>query len=156
MFSVGELVCYPMHGVGHIESVCEQTVLGKTEKFYKLRFVNGNMTAMLPVDSAETVGLRYPAGAEECERALALLKDDTVRAEDSNWNRRYRDNLELIKKGDILSVAEVVKSLLRRDAEKGVSAGEKRMLIMARQVLITEMSVSLGREEEELLREIGG
>lgn len=156
MFTVGDYVCYPMHGVGFIESVCEQTVLGKTEQCYKVCFLHETVTAMLPVEQAEAVGLRAPASATECVRAIAYLKDGSVREENANWNRRYRDNLELLGKGDFNSVAEVVKSLMRREAGKGLSAGEKRMFIMARKMFISELSVSLGKEEEELLREIGG
>ena len=156
MFAIGETVCYPTHGMGVIESVSEQSVCGKTERYYHIRFFNNRIIAMVPVDNAPAVGLRLPATLEECERALALLREDTVRREDPNWNRRYHDNMELLRKGDILSVTAVVKSLSQREARKGLSSGEKRMLTVAARVLTEEMIFVTGKEEEALLKEMGG
>ena len=65
MFRIGDRVCYPMHGVGVVEAITEQEVLGETAKYYMLRFVMGRMTAMVPVKSAQSVGLRHVISAEE-------------------------------------------------------------------------------------------
>ena len=156
MFSVGDLVCYPMHGVGVIEAIEEQQVLGETARYYVLRFVVGRMTAMVPVASAETVGLRALSDPSVCERVLGYLAEDTPTEESENWNRRYRDNLDKLSGGDIFSVADVVKCLARRDREKGLSAGERKMLATARQVLLAEISTVCGREEAELMPLLGG
>lgn len=101
MFSVGDLVCYPMHGVGVIEAIEEQQVLGETARYYVLRFVVGRMTAMVPVASAEAVGLRALSDSSVCERVLGYLAEDTSTEESENWNRRYRDNLDKLRGGDI-------------------------------------------------------
>ena len=84
MFSVGDLVCYPMHGVGVIEAIEEQQVLGETARYYVLRFVVGRMTAMVPVASAETVGLRALSDSSLCERVLGYLAEDTPTEESEN------------------------------------------------------------------------
>ena len=84
MFSVGDLVCYPMHGVGVIEAIEEQQVLGETARYYVLRFVVGRMTAMVPVASAETVGLRALSDSSVCERVLGYLAEDTPTEESEN------------------------------------------------------------------------
>jgi CarD family transcriptional regulator len=39
-------------------------------------------------------------------------------------------------------VAEVVRDLWRRDQERGLSAGEKRMLAKARQILVGELALA--------------
>lgn len=155
VFSVGDLVCYPMHGVGVIEAIEEQQVLGEIAKYYVLRFVMGKMTAMVPVASAGTVGLRMLSDATVCERVLAYLGEEACLAESDNWNQRYRDNLDKLREGDIFSVADVVKCLTRREREKGLSAGERKMLTTARQVLLAEISAACGKEEEELLPLMG-
>ena len=90
MFSVGDMVCYPMHGVGVIESIEEQQVLGETARYYVLRFVLGRMTAMVPVKSAEAVGLRALSEASVCEGVLSYLGEDAPLDESDNWKRRYR------------------------------------------------------------------
>jgi CarD family transcriptional regulator len=150
------MVCYPMHGVGVVESIEEQSVLGETAKYYMLRFVMGRMTAMVPVETAETVGLRKLVCKDECSKVVAFLKEDGCSNESDNWNQRYRDNLNKLREGDIFGVADVVKCLIHRDQEKGLSAGERKMYLTARQVLVAELVASSGKEESEFLPLVGG
>lgn len=154
MFQVGDKVCYPMHGVGIVEDIQEQEVLGEKAQYYMLRFVLGKMTAMVPVTSAENVGLRPVASAEECEKVEAYLLEENV-PESDNWNQRYRDNLEKLRQGDIYGVADVVKSLLYRDREKGLSAGERKMFLTAKQVLLAELTAASDKGEEAFKSIIG-
>lgn len=156
MFAVGDLVCYPMHGVGSVEAIEEHTVLGETGQYYLLRFLGGRMTAMVPVLAAERVGLRMVADAATCEEVIRLLQDDTCMPESENWNQRYRDNLDKLRTGRVQDVANVVKCLMRRDRDRGLSAGERKMYLTARQVLVGELSAATGRPEEELLPLVGG
>lgn len=154
MFKVGDQVCYPMHGVGVIEAIEERTVLDVTANYYVLRFIIGKMTAMIPVESAERVGLRYVISAEECERVLRFLREEPC-PENENWNKRYRENYDKLRGGDIYDVADVVKCLRKREEEKGLSAGERKMLSGARQVLLAELAAGSGREVEDLFLSIG-
>lgn len=156
VFSVGELVCYPMHGVGVVEAIEEQSVLGETARYYVLRFVMGRMTAMVPVDSADNVGLRPLIDKTVCERVVEYLKETGCSAESDNWNQRYRDNLDKLRVGDIFAVADVVKCLLSREREKGLSAGERKMYLTARQVLVAELAASSGRDESDFTALVGG
>ncbi|HWR23007.1 MAG TPA: CarD family transcriptional regulator [Feifaniaceae bacterium] len=154
MFHVGERVCYPMHGVGVVEAIQEQEVLGETKAYYMLRFVLGKMTAMVPVQSAKSVGLRPVINPEECERVRAYLLQD-VQPESDNWNQRYRENLEKLRIGEIYGVADVVKSLIRRERDRGLSAGERKMFLTAKQVLLAELVAASGKEEETFLAVMG-
>lgn len=154
VFEVGDQVCYPMHGVGVIEAIEERTVLGVTASYYVLRFLIGKMTALVPVESAERVGLRYVVSAEECERVLRFLQEESC-PENENWNKRYRENYEKLRGGDIYDVADVVKCLCKRDAERGLSARERKMLSGARQVLLAELAAASGRDVEDLFLSIG-
>lgn len=156
MFSIGELVCYPMHGVGRVAAIEEQSVLGETAQYYVLHFVSGRMTAMVPVKTAETVGLRPLADPECCQQVVTFLESQDCSTESENWNQRYRDNLDKLRNGDIFGVADVVKCLSRRDKERGLSAGERKMYLAARQVLVAELAVSSGKEESEFLPLVGG
>lgn len=154
MFEIGDQVCYPMHGVGVVEAIQEQEVLGETALYYMLRFVLGRMTAMVPVKQAETVGLRPVISADECGKVEEYLQEDSL-PESDNWNQRYRENLEKLRQGEIYGVADVVKCLVRRDRDKGLSAGERKMFLTAKQVLIAELIAASGKEEEELKAIIG-
>ncbi len=156
MFQVGDLVCYPMHGVGRVESIEEQTILGETSQYYLLRFIIGRMTAMVPVSAAKNVGLRPLADAQTCEHVISSLMNDEYAQESDNWNQRYRDNLDKLREGRVQNVAEVVKCLMRRDQQRGLSAGERKMFLTARQVLVAELSAATGRSETELMPLVGG
>src|SRR4029079_8969087 len=65
-----------------------------------------------------------------------------------NWSRRFKNHVEKLKSGDIYQVAEVVRNLSIREADKGLSAGEKRMLARARQILVSELTFALNVDEE--------
>ena len=150
MYQIGDLVCYPMHGVSTIEEIVSQRVFEEDKQYYVLRFVVGRMTAMVPVDTAETVGLRPLSDAETCEQVMLFLNDGVYRQESGNWNQRSRDNMEFLRRGDVYSVAEVVKSLHRREQLKGLSGGERKLYHTAKQVLFGEIATVCGCTEEEL------
>ncbi len=154
VFNIGDSICYPMHGVGIIEAIEEHTVLGETAEYYMLRFALTSMTAMVPVATAEQVGLRAPIQSSECGSVLEYMHTQPCE-ESTNWNQRYRDNYAKLRGGDIYDVADVVKCLKQRDAQKGLSAGERKMLITARRVLLAELMAASGRGEEAFAQELG-
>ncbi|MCL2672011.1 MAG: CarD family transcriptional regulator [Clostridiales bacterium] len=156
MFMPGDLLCYPMHGVGMLERVEEQTILGESARYYVLRFLTGKMTAMVPVSSAEKVGLRPLADAETCRTIISFLRSECMEADIGNWNQRYRDNMDKLKSGDIYIVAGVVKSMLRRELDKGLSTGERKMFLTARQILLSEISAVLEEPEEKYMPLVSG
>ena len=153
MFSIGDLVCYPMHGVGTVEGIVRQTVLGVASDYYSLRFANGKMTALVPVATAEKVGLRDLICESECKKVLAYMAEPGDRGND-NWNQRYRDNMEKMRKGDIYEVADVVKCLRLRESEKGLSAGERKMLATAKLIIAGELSTVLKVDQSEIEEKI--
>lgn len=146
MFNVGDKVVYPMHGAGIIEAIEEKEVLGEKRQYYVLN-VN-DMKVMIPISNCKEVGLRAVVGRDEIKKVFKILKSRGSTMS-SNWNRRYRANLEKIKSGNIFEVAEVVRNLIQRDKEKGLSSGEKKMLENARQILISELVLATEMEEEK-------
>lgn len=71
-----------------------------------------------------------------------------------NWNKRYRENMQKIKSGDLMEVAEVIKGLMLRDTDKGLSTGERKMLHSAKQILISEIVLSESSSYEEVEQRI--
>ena len=55
-----------------------------------------------------------------------------------DWSQRYKANLEKLASGDLVQVVEVVRDLARREASRGLTAAEKRMLAKARLILLQE------------------
>ena len=102
---------------------------------------------MVPADNTEGVGLREVINDEEVEEVFAVLRKKEARMP-TNWSRRYKNHSEKLRSGDIYQVAEVVRNLSIRDKDKGLSAGEKRMLQRARQILVSELTFALGVDEE--------
>lgn len=148
MFKIGDKVVYPMHGAGIIEAIEEKEVLGEKREYYVLRLPMGNMKVMVPIANSEEIGLRQVINKQEVKKVLKLLRSSGSPMP-SNWNHRYRANLEKIKSGNIYAVAEVVRNLARREREKGLSSGEKRMLENAKQILISELALATELEEEK-------
>ena len=155
MFQIGDMICYPMHGVGVVEAIEEQTIRGETSQYYQLRFTIGRMTALVPVKRAAEVGLRALADGKTCEAVVGFLQTDECSEESDNWNQRYRDNMDKLRSGDIMVVADVVKCLMRRDRERGLSAGERKMYLTARQVLVAELAAATETDESNFLPLVG-
>ncbi|MFP4662535.1 MAG: CarD family transcriptional regulator [Halanaerobiales bacterium] len=149
MFDVGDKVVYPNHGAGTIVAVETKEILGEEKKYYIMKLPIGEMKVMIPVEKVEEIGIRNVISEEEADEVLGLLKGDKSKMS-QNWNRRFRANMEKLKTGDIYEVAEVVRNLTIRDHEKGLSTGEKKMLNNSRQILISELVLSKGMEEEEV------
>ncbi|RKO65843.1 CarD family transcriptional regulator [Desulfofundulus salinus] len=148
MFKVGDKVVYPMHGAGIIEAIEEKEVLGEKKQYYILRLPVGDMKVMIPIANCREVGLREVIDRASVPKVINILKGKST-AMSSNWNRRYRANLEKMRSGDIYEVAEVVRNLAKREKEKGLSSGERKMLENARQILISELALAAELEEEK-------
>jgi CarD family transcriptional regulator len=147
-FDVGDKVVYPHHGAAVIERRETKEAFGEEKEYFVLRLSYGDLTAMVPVDNTEEVGLREVIDADEVEEVFALLAKKEARMP-TNWSRRFKNHAEKLKSGDVYEVAEVVRNLSQRDQEKGVSAGEKRMLAKARQILVSELIFALDVSQED-------
>ncbi|HVM02320.1 MAG TPA: CarD family transcriptional regulator [Acidimicrobiales bacterium] len=147
-FGVGDKVVYPHHGAAVIEKREQKEVFGETREYLVLKLAYGDLTLMVPCDNTDEVGLREVINDEEVEEVFAVLRKKEARMP-TNWSRRYKNHVEKLKSGDIYQVAEVVRNLSIRDKDKGLSAGEKRMLTRARQILVSELTFAIGVTEEE-------
>ncbi|NMB27983.1 MAG: CarD family transcriptional regulator [Tissierellia bacterium] len=148
MFKIGDRIVYPMHGAGVIEQIEEKEILGEKRKYYVMRMPIGDMKVMIPVDNIEEIGIREIIDDNDMEKVVTILKGDKTKMP-QNWNRRYRMNMEKIKSGDIFEIASVVRNLMLRDAEKGLSTGERKMLNSAKQMLISEIVLVADTDQEE-------
>ena len=156
VFSVGETVVYPHHGAALIEAIETRIIKGEEKLYLVLRVAQGDLTVRVPAENAEIVGVREVVGEEGLTKVFDVLRAPHTE-EPTNWSRRYKANLEKLASGDVNKVAEVVRDLWRRDRERGLSAGEKRMLAKARQILVSELALAEKTNEdkaEALLDEI--
>ena len=145
-FTVGETVVYPHHGAALIEAIEIRTVKGVPTEYLVLRVQQGDLTVRVPAANAEYVGVRDVVNAEGLEKVFDVLRRPYIE-EPTNWSRRYKANVEKLASGDVIKVAEVVRDLFRRDQDRGLSAGEKRMLAKARQILVSELALAEKTDE---------
>jgi CarD family transcriptional regulator len=147
-FDVGDKVVYPHHGAATIERKETKEAFGESREYFVLRLAYGDLTLMVPVDNTDEVGLRDVIDDEEVEEVFEVLRKKEARVP-TNWSRRFKNHVEKLKSGDVYQVAEVVRNLSLRDGDRGLSAGEKRMLAKARQILVSELIFAMRVSEEE-------
>ena len=152
MFSIGDQIAHPLHGAAVIDGIEERRINGVTRKYYQFRLPSGGMD-MIPVEQCEKIGIRPIISAEEADELLRDLGDIEIDMA-QNWNRRYRENMLRIKSGNLLEVARVIKGLMARDAEKGLSTGERKMLRSAKQILISEIVLAKNCAYEDVEQQI--
>ncbi len=149
MFCVGDRIVHPMHGAGVVESIVSRKIGGVERDYYVLKLPVGDMLVMIPVESSDAIGVRPIIPPKEAERILSSFGQIEVNMT-QNWNKRYRENMEKIKSGDLMEVASVIKGLMLRDTDKGLSTGERKMLHSAKQILISEIVLSESSSYEEV------
>ena len=138
MYQIGDKIVHPMHGAGVIESIVEEKISGKLVSFYVFKMPVSGLTLKIPIANSDVIGIRDVSTADAIEGVMDQIPSLST-GMTSNWNHRYRENMEKIKSGDLLEVAGVIKALMRRDSERGLSNGERKMLHSAKQILISEI-----------------
>ena len=150
MFRIGDKIVHPMHGAGVVDEIVQRKLNGVVRDYYTLKLPIGGMLVMIPTDHCEQIGVRAILSGDEAEKVLDQITDVQVEMQ-SNWNHRYRENMERLKSGDLLEVAKVVKGLVLRENRRGLSNGERKMLHSAKQILVSEIGLakSISYQEAE-------
>lgn len=148
MFNVGDKIVYPMHGAGVIDAIEEKDILGEKQAYYILK-MPGEVKVMVPTAKAEEIGVRSIIDKSSAEKVFRVLESDETEMS-MNWNKRYRDNMDKMKSGDIYKVADVVRNLSFKQKEKGLSTGEKKMLTNAKQILVSELVLAEHSNKDEM------
>ena len=152
MFNVGDYIVYPMHGAGTIDAIEEKDILGEKQAYYIIK-MPGEVKVMIPTAQADKVGIRNIIDKTEASKVFDILSEDETQI-DMNWNKRYRENMDKMKTGDIYEVADVVRNLSFKQKEKGLSTGEKKMLTNAKQILVSELALAESSTQEVVEEQI--
>ena len=148
MFNVGDKIVYPMHGAGTIDAIEQKDIKGEKQDYYIIK-MPGEVKVMVPISKASEVGVRNVINKDEAGKVLQVLEADETQMP-NNWNKRYKENMEKMKSGDIYEVADVVRNLSYKQKEKGLSTGEKKMLNNAKQILISELVLAEHASADEV------
>lgn len=149
MFQIGDKIAHPMHGAGIIDSIVQKKVNGVVREYYFLKLPADGMLVMIPTENSAEIGVRPVVETGEADAVISAMPGIEVDMT-QNWNRRYRENMLRLKSGDLLEVAKVVKGLVLRDVERGLSTGERKMLHSAKRILISEIVLSQSTSYEEV------
>ena len=147
--NIGDKVFYPMHGAGEITGIEENEVGDVLSSYYVFRLPMGNLKLMLPVDKVEEIGLRELITPAQVEEVVEILTAESEPFQGS-WNKRFNTNLERLKTGNVFDAAEVARNLTRQNNKKKISSGEKRLLDLSRQILISELVYVCNKTPEEI------
>jgi CarD family transcriptional regulator len=154
-FEIGDNVVYPHHGAGQVLRKEIKEVLGEKREYLTIKILHNDMTVMVPTENAALAGLRRVIDEDTVKKVLAVLQDECSEMP-KNWNRRFKHNRDKIKTGDIYELAEVVRNLAIREAEKGLSTGEKQMFTRAKKILCSELMYALEIDEDQIEEHLGG
>ena len=152
-FKVGDKAVYPAHGVGEVTAIENRSIGGIEQTFYILRILENGMKIMVPTDNIRQVGLREVISKSKVEKVLKILKAKSLSVETTTWNRRYREYMEKIKTGSVYEVAEVLRDLYILKSDKDLSFCELKLLDTAKGLLVREVAVAKGCDEDEVERE---
>jgi CarD family transcriptional regulator len=148
-FEAGQTVIHPHHGPATFVEVFERSMKGRTRQYLGLQVHRTDLRVAVPVEKADEVGLRAVYAESQAEALLGVLRAPTGEEEEL-WSRRFKANQEKLRLGDLLVTAGVVRDLLRRQGERGLSLGEKDMLKHARRPVLAELALSLSLTDEEV------
>ena len=109
---------------------------------------------MIPRDNVGAVRLREVIRKIDASKVMQILKDRDVTIDNQTWNRRYREYMEKINTGSIYEIAEVLRDLHLLKAEKELSFGERKIMDVAKNLLVKELAIARDVKESDILREI--
>ena len=156
MYKKGDRIVYPLYGAGIIEDLETKEIDGEMLTYYELNIPVGNLRIKISAAKAEELGVRPILANDKVMDSLAGTLDTDLAMPD-NWNLRYKENMERIKSGQLPQVAQVFRGLLLRERERGLSTAEKKMMTTTKQIILSELILSLDIERpeaEDILREI--
>ena len=121
---------------------------------YILKILDTGLKIMVPTTNAGSVGLRDLITSKQVKEVYSILKDRDVPRDTQTWNRRYREYMEKIKTGSVFEIAEVLRDLAVLRLQKELSFGERKMLDTARGLLVKELALAKGVEDQKIAGEI--
>lgn len=153
MYLIGDRVVHPMHGAGVIRDIVEERIAGQKKQYYVFCLPIGELVLKFPTESCGMIGIRDLSSRDTIERLIADIPNLPVDMT-PNWNRRYRENMERLKSGNLAEVARVIKTLMWRDQARGLSNGERKMLHSAKQIFLSEVVLVEESDYKETERRI--
>jgi CarD family transcriptional regulator len=155
-FKVGDLVVYPAQGVTEITAIETREIDAIQHVFYVLKVMDSQKKILVPIGKEDNVGLRHIMTEEELAEVFQVLADRDLIFEQETWNRRSRRYMDKIGSGSPIQLAEVVRDFSVLKGRKVLSFGERKMLELARSLLVQELCVAMEKDEEQVNEQVEG
>lgn len=149
--SIGQKVSYPSQGVCLVEQIGKRTVGETSIRVYSLRVLSDNSIILVPMDNAESVGIRPIISPIQCDALIDRLSAD-FESVSCDWKTRSRGFTEQLQSGDVFEAADVLKKLTFLSLEKKLSFREQTLLDKSKFLIVSEI-INSNSAEEEILRE---
>ena len=128
IFCVNEKVVYPGHGVAQINRIVEKQVAGNRACFFELKFLNKDMTILVPTHNLTSVGIRRLSSTEHITDIFKILAQPSQRLSYdavTNWNKRNKDYQCKLRTGDLQEIRKIYRDLKNMSVYKELSFGGK-------------------------------
>lgn len=155
MYSLNEKVVYPGQGVAKINRIVEKSISGKLAIFFELKFLNKEMTVLVPVDNIISVGIRKLSSDENINHIFTTLAEPTKKTNtykelnSSSWNKRSKQYQFTLRSGNLLEIAKIYRDLQCISQQKELSFGERNLLLQTETLLAQEISLVKNVVEEQ-------
>ena len=149
-FSKGQILIHPQHGPATVTKVASRVIQGQRRRYLILSVHADGMSVALPVDATEEIGVRAVIDGARVREVLGVLADEGEPFE-KVWSRRFKQNTERLRSGDLLKIAGLIRDVMRRDDEVRVSYGEANLLQKAMDLLTAELTIALRVTPERAL-----
>ena len=153
-FKVKDKVVCPAQGVGEISDIVDKDIAGNRQRFYVVKLLDTSLRVMVPVTSARNIGMRELVNSSQIKVIMSIIAETPPAMDNRTWNRRYRGFMEKIKTGNLFDIAEVFRDLSLLKMDKSLSFGERRMLDLARNLIVKEISISKKQDEKKVLKDV--
>lgn len=158
MFVLGEKVVYAGHGVAQINRIIEKKVAGSTTSFFELKFLNKDMTILVPMQNVSAVGVRPLSSHENIIDIFKLLAQVSEAASydgaTSNWNKRNKEYQCKLRTGNLSEICKIYRDLRQLAAYKELSFGEKNLLQQTEALLVEEIALVENMGEEKAMERL--
>lgn len=145
---VGDLVVYPIYGVGEIENFDTYNVDGSKQDFILINFKQDKMKLRIPKIKAANSGLRKLSNKNRLSKALEVLAEKPSVKKDM-WIKRAKEYEKNINSGDPVLIAEVVRDLHKKeDSLEQQSYSERQIYLTALNRLSNEYAAVQNLEKK--------
>jgi CarD family transcriptional regulator len=143
MFKAGDAIVHPVRGAGVVVRIEEREWRGGANLYYRIKLMGQPTSSlMVPISTAETIGLRRAVSRSKLDRVWRVLRSDPGTLP-TDHKDRYQVLEDKLHAGDVLQVAEAVRDMAWRQKQEGsLTTRGKRMYEEGMMLLAGELAAS--------------